>query len=211
MDSSISKSAWSVPPVRVKVDESPTSGSVTAIVATVASTTTSVIAASNAAQAQEDSNQRAAEQAAKQASMRNAAQNQAAQEQATAEMRQRFSLEKERAQAQASNQAQFAGMEGGFLGDVSNAVELSAADEKSALTVQGLFYDENAQIQGATTQLQMDNRIGNLPTGGSTGLTIASSLVDGLSTGVNVGGAVLSSGVFQDKKPLKVDVGGDKP
>ena len=174
-----------------------TAGIITGIVSTVVSTGLSVAQASAAADAQAESNERSAQAAADQQSARSAQQNAKARELAMVKNRQAFNIERQGLEQQATNAASQAGLEGNFIGDVSRALNLSVDEEQSALAVSTMFAQAEDVRAGKIFEQQRRNAVAKLPTGGSTALTIGSSLMDGIGQGINTGAAAYNSGLFK--------------
>tara|TARA_R100000808_G_scaffold6975_5_gene20492 strand:+ start:11555 stop:12172 length:618 start_codon:yes stop_codon:yes gene_type:complete len=171
--------------------------------ATVLSTATAITAAAQQANAQKEANQRAAEQAAAQATQKNYQANIAAQQEAAIETRERFNIRKAEQETLGSNiaEASASGLRGGYLQDVSQAIQLDAREQEAGLTVQRMFFESARRQGGAVTEMQRANMVDNLPSYDNTGLTITQGILGGLSTGLNVYSAGADSGFFDKKKP----------
>ena len=177
---------------------------ITAAVTAVASTATSIAAQAQQAKAQKEANQRAAEQAAAQATQKNYQANIAAQQEAAIETRERFNIRKAEQEPLGSNiaEASASGLRGGYLQDVSQAIQLDAREQEAGLTVQRMFFESARRQGGAVTEMQRANMVDNLPSYDNTGLTITQGILGGLSTGLDVYSAGKASGFFDKKKTV---------
>ena len=172
-----------------------------AIIMGVVSAAMSAAQASQAARQQADANQRAAEQAAAKATAQNLQANAASRQKAAVEARQRLDVQKQASAQAGANVTSAAqqGLQGNYLADVSQALNLSEAEQQSAITVQSLFGQQAARYGAANTAQSNLNMVDTLPRGGSAGLAIGQAVVGGLSTGLSVYGAAADSGLFGGK------------
>ena len=83
-----------------------------------------------------------------------------------------------------------------FLTDVNRSLNLSIDEKQSAIAMQEMFNQDNTRMGGSFNNLALNNTISNMPQGGSSGLAIATGVVGGLSTGINVGSSIYNSGAF---------------
>lgn len=172
----------------------PVAAVIVSVIGTVVSTALTVSQAKAAAAAQGEANQRAAEQAAAKATAKNLAANTALRQQASIEVRQRLDASKAHESQVGKNVVSAAeqGTYGNYLLDVSQAVNLSGAEEQSAITVQSLFAKQKARLSAASTSQSLLNEVDNLPTYDA-GLQIGGVVAGGLT---EIGTGVLNSGLF---------------
>jgi hypothetical protein len=169
----------------------------------IVSTALSLAQASAAAQAQGEANQRAVEQAAAKATAQGIQANSASRQRAGVEARQRFDVDKAAAAQSGRNitAASNQNIKGNYLVDVTQALNLSAGEQQSAITVQSLYAHQAARLGAANTAQSNLNFVDSLPRGGSKGLAIAGAVVGGISTGLSVYGAASDAGLGKGAGP----------